>query len=135
MHMYVLGVRVVVIVQGLVILRWLPLMYCPFPPAAGHGDLHDIGGATVHHEPLNRSTREDLFAETLKLLRGQNNNNKSVARERKRGSVPPTHYSSAFLQNITFVTTTTVKVGLSITVLHVIDVLVVKRYTREGGAD
>lgn len=58
--------------QGLVILRWLPLMYCPFPPAPGHGDLHDIGGATVHHEPLNRSIREDLLAETLKLLRGQN---------------------------------------------------------------
>lgn len=62
------------IMQGLVILRWLPLMFCPFPPAAGHGDLHDIGGATVHDDPLDRRTREGILAETLELLRGQNNN-------------------------------------------------------------
>lgn len=102
-HVYTcVFLRVVVIVQGLVILRWLPLMYCPFPPAAGHGDLHDIGGATVHHEPLSRSTREDLFAETLKLLRGQNN--MSVERENSE-SVPPTT-AVRFCQYSTFITTT-----------------------------
>eukprot|EP00903_Cladosiphon_okamuranus_P015597 g14402.t1 len=57
--------------QGLVVLRWLPLLFGPFPPAAGHADLHDVGGATVHHDPLAHQEREDVLKETLQLLRGQ----------------------------------------------------------------
>lgn len=57
--------------QGLVVLRWLPLLFGPFPPAAGHADLHDVGGATVHHDPLAPQAREDVLKETLQLLRGQ----------------------------------------------------------------
>lgn len=53
------------------ILRWLPLLFGPFPPAPGHADLHDVGGATVHHDPLAQQAREDVLRETLQLLRGQ----------------------------------------------------------------
>ncbi|CAN0243908.1 unnamed protein product, partial [Ectocarpus fasciculatus] len=63
--------RVVHALQGLVILRWFPLMFCPFPPAEGHDDLHDVGGATVHHDPLSHNAREETLKETLALLRGQ----------------------------------------------------------------
>lgn len=47
-------------------------MFCPFPPAAGHNDLHDVGGATVHHDPLDHHAREEVMRETLNLLRAQN---------------------------------------------------------------
>lgn len=46
-------------------------MFCPFPPAEGHDDLHDVGGATVHHDPLSHNAREETLKETLALLRGQ----------------------------------------------------------------
>lgn len=54
------------------ILRWLPLLRCPLRPAPGHADLHDVGGATVHDQPLDNNTRHKVLQETLGLLRGQN---------------------------------------------------------------
>ncbi|CAM9604930.1 unnamed protein product, partial [Ascophyllum nodosum] len=58
-------------IQGIVLLRMWPLFKCPLPPAEGHGNLHDIDGAKVHHAPLDEASREQVLQETLRLLRGQ----------------------------------------------------------------
>lgn len=57
--------------QGAVILRLIPLHFCPLPPKPGREHMHDLDGVAMDHHPLSRKEREEVMEETLRLLRGQ----------------------------------------------------------------